>query len=80
MDRVDAFAPDLVIVSAGFDAHATDPLGQLTLVDESYRRMTARLKEAARTTGNGRLVSCLEGGYNLRTLGETVRTHVAALE
>lgn len=74
------FAPDLVLISAGFDAHTTDPLGQLMLVDESYQRMTKRLKEAARATGKGRVVSCLEGGYNLRTMGETVRTHVAALE
>ena len=74
------FAPDLVLISAGFDAHTTDPLGQLMLVDDSYQRMTKRLKEAARATGKGRVVSCLEGGYNLRTMGETVRTHVAALE
>jgi acetoin utilization deacetylase AcuC-like enzyme len=73
------FAPDLVIISAGFDAHATDPLGQLVLTDESYARMTTRLKEAASNSGNGRVISCLEGGYNLRTLGETVRTHVQAL-
>ncbi len=75
-----SFSPDLVMISAGFDAHEADPLGQLRLTDESYRRMTARLKEAARTTGNGRVVSCLEGGYNLRTLGDTVRAHVAHLE
>lgn len=74
------FAPDLVIISAGFDAHTTDPLGQLMLVDESYERMTKRLKEAAQTTGQGRVVSCLEGGYNLRTLGGTIKSHVAALE
>lgn len=74
------FSPDLVIISAGFDAHATDPLGQLLLVDDSYARMTKRLKEAAQATGKGRVVSCLEGGYNLGTMGETVRTHVAALE
>lgn len=72
--------PDLVIISAGFDAHVTDPLGQLTLTDDSYARMSRRLKEAARTSGKGRVVSCLEGGYNLRTMGETVRNHVAALE
>jgi acetoin utilization deacetylase AcuC-like enzyme len=42
--------------------------------------MTAKLKDAARATGNGRVVSCLEGGYNLRTLGETVRAHVAHLD
>ncbi|MCG3159783.1 MAG: Histone deacetylase-like amidohydrolase [Acidobacteria bacterium] len=69
------FSPDLALISAGFDAHEADPLGQLTLNDASYERMTKRLKEA----GNGRVVSCLEGGYNLKTLGETVRTHVQAL-
>jgi acetoin utilization deacetylase AcuC-like enzyme len=73
------FAPDLVLISAGFDAHQADPLGQLCLTDDSYARMTRRLREAARTTAAGRVVSCLEGGYNLQTLGETVRTHVQAL-
>lgn len=74
------FTPDLVVISAGFDAHATDPLGQLLLVDESYSRMTKRLREVAGSNGKGRVVSCLEGGYNLKTLGETVRTHVSALQ
>jgi acetoin utilization deacetylase AcuC-like enzyme len=73
-------APDLLIISAGFDAHASDPLGQLMLVDESYARMTKRLTEAAGINGKGRVISCLEGGYNLSTLGQTVRAHVAALE
>jgi acetoin utilization deacetylase AcuC-like enzyme len=73
------FSPDLVLISAGFDAHESDPLGLLLLDDPGYERMTRRLKEAALTTGKGRIVSCLEGGYNLRTLGETVRTHVRAL-
>ena len=74
------FTPDLVVISAGFDAHATDPLGQLLLVDESYSRMTKRLREVAEINGKGRVVSCLEGGYNLNTLGKTVRTHVSALQ
>jgi acetoin utilization deacetylase AcuC-like enzyme len=73
------FSPDLVIISAGFDAHEADPLGQLRLNDASYERMTKRLREAARATGRGRVVSCLEGGYNLDALGDTVRAHVAAL-
>ncbi|MGE0132252.1 MAG: histone deacetylase family protein [Blastocatellales bacterium] len=73
------FSPDLVIISAGFDAHEADPLGQLLLNDPSYERMTKRLKEAATSAGKGRVVSCLEGGYNLRTLGDTVRAHVQAL-
>ena len=73
------FSPDLVIISAGFDAHESDPLGQLRLTDESYCRMTTRLKEAALATGSGRVISCLEGGYNLRTLGGTVHAHVKSL-
>ncbi len=74
------FSPDLVIISAGFDAHETDPLGQLLLTDESYELMTRRLKEAALATAGARIVSCLEGGYNLQTLGATVRSHVASLD
>jgi acetoin utilization deacetylase AcuC-like enzyme len=73
------FSPDLVIISAGFDAHEADPLGQLLLTDASYERMTRRLKEAASTTGEGRIVSCLEGGYNLRALGDAARAHVRAM-
>lgn len=74
------FSPDMVVISAGFDAHIADPLGQLMLRDEDYERITSRLVEAARDTAGGRLISCLEGGYNLQTLGETVRTHVTALD
>jgi acetoin utilization deacetylase AcuC-like enzyme len=73
------FSPDLVLISAGFDAHEADPLGQLLLDDASYEHMTKRLKEAASTTGEGRIVSCLEGGYNLRALGDAARTHVRAM-
>jgi len=75
-----SFAPDLVLVSAGFDAHVADPLGHLMLTDTDYTHLTRRLKELARASSRGRLVSCLEGGYNLRTLGATVRAHVAALD
>jgi acetoin utilization deacetylase AcuC-like enzyme len=74
-----SFSPDLVIISAGFDAHEADPLGQLLLDDASYERMTRRLKESALTTGKGRIVSCLEGGYNLRALGDAARAHVRAM-
>lgn len=72
-------SPDLVIISAGFDAHETDPLGQLTLNDQSYAEITRRLREAANATAKGRLISCLEGGYNLHTLGSTVLAHVSQL-
>lgn len=73
------FRPDLVIVSAGFDAHIADPLGHLLLTDEDYAQITRRLNELARSAGSGRLVSCLEGGYNLQTLGTTIQTHVTSL-
>jgi len=74
-----SFTPDLIIISAGFDSHLGDPLGQLLLEDEDFVAMTRVVKEWAATSCAGRLVSCLEGGYNLETLGETVRAHVEEL-
>jgi acetoin utilization deacetylase AcuC-like enzyme len=74
------FTPDLIIISAGFDSHLQDPLGQLLLQNEEFVAMTGVVKQWAAETCNGRVVSCLEGGYNLETLGETVRAHVGELE
>jgi acetoin utilization deacetylase AcuC-like enzyme len=74
-----SFSPDLIIISAGFDSHLGDPLGQLLLKDEDFVAMTRALKQWAASSCKGRLVSCLEGGYNLETLGETVRAHVEEL-
>jgi len=73
------FRPDLIMISAGFDAHLTDPLGQLKLEDRDYVSMTRTIKQWAAEVCQGRVVSCLEGGYNLDTLGETVRSHVKEL-
>lgn len=73
------FKPDLIIISAGFDAHLADPLGQLRLEDEDFVEMTKVVKRWAQDACEGRLISVLEGGYNLRTLGETVKNHVAEL-
>ena len=73
------FRPDLVIISAGFDSRAGDPLGQLLLEDEDFVALTRAAKAWARASCGGRLVSCLEGGYDLTTLGATVRAHVRAL-
>ena len=73
------FQPDFIFISAGFDAHETDPLGQLKLVDADFAEMTRTVKQWAKEVCGGRVVSCLEGGYNLETLGETVRNHVAEL-
>ena len=73
------FKPDMIMISAGFDGHLTDPLGQLRLEDADYVSMTRSLKEWADEVCGGRIVSALEGGYNLDTLGETVKNHVKAL-
>jgi acetoin utilization deacetylase AcuC-like enzyme len=73
------FKPDLIIVSAGFDAHLSDPLGQLRLEDSDFVSMTRTMKKWADEVCGGRLISCLEGGYNIDTLGESVRSHVAEL-
>jgi len=74
------FTPDLVIISAGFDSHQGDPLGQLLLSDDDFAQLTRVVKEWANETCGGRLISCMEGGYNLDTLGETVRRHVRELQ
>jgi len=73
------FPPDLVIISAGFDSRRGDPLGGLMLEDADFREMSKEVMGLAERHASARVVSVLEGGYNLDTLGETVRTHVAAL-
>lgn len=74
-----SFKPDLIFISAGFDAHASDPLGQLQLEDPDYRSMTRTVMDWANEVCSGRVVSCLEGGYNLDTLGQTVKEHILEL-
>ncbi|PYS42643.1 MAG: hypothetical protein DMF71_08905 [Acidobacteria bacterium] len=74
------FQPALIMISAGFDAHKGDPLGQLLLTDGDFIEMTRVLKQWAAEACAGRVVSCLEGGYNLETLGETIRVHVRELQ
>lgn len=71
--------PDIIFISAGFDAHLTDPLGQLQLEDPDFDSMTRTVKQWAAEACGGRVISCLEGGYNLQTLGETVKSHVTEL-
>jgi len=73
------FPPDLIIISAGFDSRRDDPLGGLMLEDSDFREMTKQLMDIADRQAKGRVVSVLEGGYNLETLGETVRTHIEAM-
>jgi acetoin utilization deacetylase AcuC-like enzyme len=73
------FPPDLIIISAGFDARIDDPLGGLLLEDADFVEMTKEVMDMADRHAGGRVVSLLEGGYNINTLGETVRTHVSTL-
>jgi acetoin utilization deacetylase AcuC-like enzyme len=73
------FAPDLLLISAGFDAHHRDPLGGLRLVEDDFRWATEALAEVARRHANGRIVSMLEGGYDLTGLARSVAAHVTAL-
>src|SRR5215472_950214 len=79
MPALDAFAPELVMISAGFDAHRRDPLAQLMLVEDDYGWVTERLLECAKRQAGGRLVSTLEGGYDLPALGASAAAHVRAL-
>ncbi len=74
-----AFRPELVLVSAGFDAHLKDPLAQLRLLEADFAWATEKLREAAEKHCGGRLVSTLEGGYDLDALGRSTAVHVKGL-
>ncbi|MBN1435753.1 MAG: histone deacetylase [Sedimentisphaerales bacterium] len=73
------FRPDFVLISAGFDAHRKDPLAELELTEHSFKVMTKRMMELARQCCGGRLLSLLEGGYQLGSLSSSVSTHIRAL-
>ena len=79
LPALEAFRPDIILLSAGFDAHKDDPLAGLKLDTEDYGWATARLVELAEGLCGGRLVSALEGGYDLQALAESVVAHVGAL-
>jgi acetoin utilization deacetylase AcuC-like enzyme len=77
--RMHTFRPELVLVSAGFDSRQSDPLGGFELTDFAFADLTRTLLEIARESAEGRLVSVLEGGYDLDGLGSAARAHVGAL-
>lgn len=79
LPRMLNFAPDLILISAGFDAHERDPLGSLNFVEDDYAWATAALVGLAAETAGGRIVSVLEGGYDLPALAGSSIAHVAAL-
>jgi acetoin utilization deacetylase AcuC-like enzyme len=79
LPALDAFGPDLVIISAGFDAHVRDPLAEIRLIESDFGWVTRRLLEISARRCGGRVVSLLEGGYDLEGLSRSVAVHVATL-
>ncbi len=79
LPRIANFAPDLVVISAGFDAHWRDPLANINLIEADFTWATRMLMQVADRHAGGRVVSILEGGYDLEALGRSSAAHVAAL-
>ncbi|PWW44571.1 histone deacetylase family protein [Melaminivora alkalimesophila] len=79
MPRLEAFRPEMIFVSAGFDAHRDDDMGQLGLTEQDYTWITMRIKDVARRFSKGRIVSCLEGGYMMGPLARSVEAHLRVL-
>jgi len=79
LPEIDRFAPEMIFVSAGFDAHAGDPLAQLLLVEDDYTWVTDRIVELADRHSGGRIVSSLEGGYSLSALAASACAHLRSL-
>ena len=79
LPRIEAFRPDFIIISAGFDAHRRDPMANLNLVEADYAWATSKLMDIADRRAGGRLVSLLEGGYDLEGLARSAAAHVMTL-
>ena len=79
MPRLEEFKPEMIFISAGFDAHREDDLGQLNLNEQDFAWITERIKNVAKRHAKGRIVSSLEGGYNLSALGRSVEAHLRVL-
>ncbi len=79
LPRLRSFAPQMLFISAGFDAHREDDMGQMGLVEADYAWITRALRNLAAEVCQGRIVSCLEGGYNLSALGRSVAEHIRVL-
>ena len=79
MPRLEEHKPELIFISAGFDAHREDDMGQLGLVEQDYVWITQRIKDVAIKHAKGRIVSCLEGGYSLSALARSVEAHIRVL-
>ena len=79
LPALDAFQPDLIVISAGFDAHRADPVGGLRLIEDDFDWATREILAIARARAKGRVVSVLEGGYDLSALASSAAAHVECL-
>ena len=79
LPHLEAYRPEMVFISAGFDAHRADDMGQMGLVEADFAWITQRIKDVAQRHAQGRIVSCLEGGYNLDALALSVEAHIRVL-
>jgi acetoin utilization deacetylase AcuC-like enzyme len=77
--RLEEFKPEMIFISAGFDAHRDDDMGQMGLTEQDYSWITHRVRQIALRHAQGRIVSCLEGGYDLSALGRSVEAHLRVL-
>ncbi|MBK1685668.1 histone deacetylase family protein [Rhodoferax fermentans] len=79
MPRLEEFQPELILISAGFDAHREDDMGQLGLVENDYAWITSRIMDVAHRYAQGRVISCLEGGYVMSSLARSVEAHIRVM-
>ena len=80
LNNIDKFKPEIILISAGFDAHKRDPLAQINLESKDYYNLTKKIIEIANIHCQGRVISFLEGGYNLLALSESIKEHLLALK
>ena len=76
---LEKFSPDIIFISAGFDAHINDPLADFRLIKDDFYWITKKLNDFASKYCKGKLISCLEGGYNIKALSESCLAHVQGL-
>ena len=77
---IDKFKPEIILISAGFDAHKRDPLANINLESQDFFKITEKIVDIANIHSNGRVISFLEGGYDLQALSESVIEHLNALK
>ena len=77
---IDKFKPEIILISAGFDAHKRDPLANINLESEDFYQITKQIVDLSRIHSKGRIISFLEGGYDLLALSESIKQHLLALK